>query len=126
MSTYEQIVRELADSDPILDVGGIEESHIVCVWCAAGHDSDGFRVDYSLRAGQQEELVRSDHRPDCLWIRARRAVEFNGTGGVMHAKYDQKTGTFPCCGKTPDETAVNDLMTLDPVNNPATCSGAKS
>jgi hypothetical protein len=125
VTVYEQIVRELADRTPLLEVGGIEESHIVCVWCAAGHDSDGFQVDYSFRAEQQEKLVRSDHRPDCLWLRARRAVEFNGTSGVVHAKYDQQTGTFPCCGRTSAETAVNDRMTLDPVDCPVTCSGAK-
>jgi hypothetical protein len=43
----------------------------------------------------------------------------------MHAKYDQRTGTFPCCGRTAAETAVNDLMTLDPIANPVTCTGAK-
>jgi hypothetical protein len=103
MNTSEQIVRELAESDPIVDVGGIEENHYICVWCDAGHDSDGFRTDYSLRAEQQEQLVRNDYRSDCLWLRARRAVNSltrpDDTCDQCHGQLPRHTEWLPGRGR---------------------------
>jgi hypothetical protein len=101
--TYEQIVRELAESNPYVDIAYWHRNEIECAQCGE-------------RKGEK-------HAADCLWLRAKRALQLNGNGGVMHALYDQETGTFPCCGKTTAETAVNDLMTLDPIECPVTCKG---
>ena len=94
MNIFEEIVRELADVDPY------ESGNGRCQECWA--------------------TVHQDHSPNCLWLRARRAVEFDAAG-VMHATVDQETGRFPCCGKTNTEVPASDRMTLDPQLSPVTC-----
>jgi hypothetical protein len=105
MNIYEQIVRELAERE--VEVQDVPTNW--CVFCGA-----------EKRRSNPDPL---EHHPNCLWLRARRAVEFNGSAGVMHARYDQEKGVFPCCGKAPGDVAANDLMTLDPVASPVTCKG---
>jgi hypothetical protein len=64
----DQIIKELAASDPVLDVGGIEDDEFVCVHCAAGLDSNGFKRIFD------EVGIRNDHRSNCLWVRANKLV----------------------------------------------------
>lgn len=42
--------------------------------------------------------------------------------GTVHAMVDEKTGTMPCCGRTPFEVPSTDRMAVDPLAR-VTCGG---
>jgi hypothetical protein len=55
MNTYEQIVRELAASDPHVDIAYWHRNEIECAHCG--------------------EPKGKEHAADCPWLRANQAVE---------------------------------------------------
>jgi hypothetical protein len=59
--TFEQIVRELADYAPAEFCTGANGEVSMCIFCDA----------------QSVTSVAVDHKPDCLWLRAKQAVEEN-------------------------------------------------
>jgi hypothetical protein len=79
---YEQIVRELAENDPLVDVGCDDEPYFVCAFCdAEGEDTDAIERKHARDAAPADAspykvIVTSEpgHAPDCLWLRAREAL----------------------------------------------------
>jgi hypothetical protein len=76
MNTYEQIVRELAETSPVMEVGGIEEHFYSCVFCCRSADETTVTVKEVRIAPLQINLeYEIDHEPACLWLIAKQAVE---------------------------------------------------
>jgi hypothetical protein len=77
MSVYEQIVRELAESDP--QVGNR------CFYCFGEEHSEmvhGYKYKFVLGP--------DDHKPHCLWLRAKQAVERADNSPIKITIHDRK------------------------------------
>jgi len=68
---FERLVRDLANSDPICwGIGCESEAHcFVCTSCHEIREPNG--------VGRGTDLVGFIHEHDCLWVRARRALNMD-------------------------------------------------
>jgi hypothetical protein len=79
MNVYDHVVRELAESDPVVDVGGIEDNEYICTFCSA--EATTPTSTWEERISESHFVIHHtlDHDSDCLWLRAKQAVERDGT-----------------------------------------------
>jgi hypothetical protein len=88
MNTYEQIVRELAETDPVDYHQDLAGEPVGCNFCNAV--VRGVMLSDNPNDGNTWVLEREDHLTDCLWLRAMQAVERADNPSIGITIHDRK------------------------------------